>query len=200
MDEVMTAREAAEMIGVSYQRVRQMLVDGTLEGVKRAKVWLIPRENVEALAAKRERGALTVPDGHVAASEMARRLDVSRERVRQILDEGRIPNRVLGTGMRVVKEEDLEAYIRQIAAHPPTGGRGHTWDDPQGDRLREPPPEGLLSYEQVAERLAVSVSKVQELVREGELPVVELENPVRRVVREEDLEDFITSHEIARNA
>lgn len=44
----MTTSEAAEMLGVSDSRVRQLRIDGVLTGVKRGRDWLLDRQSVEA--------------------------------------------------------------------------------------------------------------------------------------------------------
>lgn len=51
IDDFYNVREAAAMIGVTPGRVRQMLVDGEIKGVRaNPRAWMIPEEEVERVA------------------------------------------------------------------------------------------------------------------------------------------------------
>jgi len=57
-DEHLTTAEAAKRLGCTRPRINQLLLDGTLKGIKVApRCWLIPAAAVEKLAiAERRRG------------------------------------------------------------------------------------------------------------------------------------------------
>jgi DNA (cytosine-5)-methyltransferase 1 len=57
--DVISAKEAAESLGVSEQRLRTLLRDGSMSGRQVGKVWLTTRS---AVAAYRERGATKAPE------------------------------------------------------------------------------------------------------------------------------------------
>ncbi len=49
VNEFVNTNEAAEIIGVTTGRVRQMLIDGTLDGVRaNRRAWLVRRDDAEA--------------------------------------------------------------------------------------------------------------------------------------------------------
>jgi excisionase family DNA binding protein len=51
--EVITTREAADMLRISERRVRQLLAEGRLTGTHAGRVWLVDRASVKMLAAVR---------------------------------------------------------------------------------------------------------------------------------------------------
>lgn len=55
VQDFVNVQEAAAMIGCTDGRVRQMLIDGTLKGVKaNERAWLIPKRVVDAEIRKRK--------------------------------------------------------------------------------------------------------------------------------------------------
>lgn len=59
--ELLTSAEAAQVLGVSHSRVRQLVNNGELHGVKRAERWFFERSEVERC--KRVRQAALEKDG-----------------------------------------------------------------------------------------------------------------------------------------
>jgi len=55
-DALVTVTEAAEVLGVSAQAVRQGLASGRLPGRRYGRVWLLPEVGVRAAAGRRRRG------------------------------------------------------------------------------------------------------------------------------------------------
>jgi len=51
-----TAKELAEKAGVTSARIRQLLLDGTLEGVKRGGAWFIPASVAQRWLDSRQNG------------------------------------------------------------------------------------------------------------------------------------------------
>jgi hypothetical protein len=54
---ILNSAEAAEMLGVTDARIRQMCIDGSLDGVSKfsPRAWLIPLSSAKRLLRKRER-------------------------------------------------------------------------------------------------------------------------------------------------
>jgi len=52
---ILNSAEAAEMLGVTDARIRQLCIDGSLEGVSKfsPRAWLIPLSSVKRLLRKR---------------------------------------------------------------------------------------------------------------------------------------------------
>lgn len=46
--DAITTDQAAEMLGVTTARIRQLVAAGKLEGVKRAEAWFFTKEAIEA--------------------------------------------------------------------------------------------------------------------------------------------------------
>ena len=64
--EYVGTKEAAAILGVNPSRVRQLLAEGKLEGVKIGRDWMLARSDVERLASlkksgKASAGTLTKP-------------------------------------------------------------------------------------------------------------------------------------------
>jgi excisionase family DNA binding protein len=53
MEETFTTTEAAEMLGVSAARIRQMVLAGVIEGEKRGRDLLIPKSQIEKAKARK---------------------------------------------------------------------------------------------------------------------------------------------------
>jgi excisionase family DNA binding protein len=53
MEETFTTTEAAEMLGVSAARIRQMVLAGDIKGEKRGRDLLIPKSQIEKARARK---------------------------------------------------------------------------------------------------------------------------------------------------
>jgi excisionase family DNA binding protein len=67
--DLLTPKEAAEMLSVSEERVVKLLRHHKLEGIKQGRTWLVKRESVEARAATQPH-----PPGVMAAYHLANRV------------------------------------------------------------------------------------------------------------------------------
>jgi excisionase family DNA binding protein len=53
MEQTFTTTEAAEMLGVTTARIRQMVLAGEIEGEKRGRDLLIPKSQIEKAKARK---------------------------------------------------------------------------------------------------------------------------------------------------
>ena len=53
MEETFTTTEAAEMLGVTTARIRQMVLSGVIQGEKRGRDLLIPKSQIERAKARK---------------------------------------------------------------------------------------------------------------------------------------------------
>jgi excisionase family DNA binding protein len=51
MDELVTVKQAAELLGLSYSRVRVLIESGRLKAERLADMWVLRREDVETFKA-----------------------------------------------------------------------------------------------------------------------------------------------------
>ena len=49
-DDLLTCHEAADIIGITDARVRQLIRDGALPGIRKGRFWLVRRRDVELFA------------------------------------------------------------------------------------------------------------------------------------------------------
>jgi len=99
-----TPTESAKLLGVSTKRVRQLVEEGTLEGVPRSKPLKIKAESVHT---ERERRSITKPAydfGLIPISEVA----VLIEQARQAAERG--------AGLAITAREESEKYLREALA------------------------------------------------------------------------------------
>ena len=89
---LLTVYEAAEHLGLSHQRVRQLIEQGRIPAQKVGRDWVILERDLEEaeLTDLRKRRASTPPEGTMLVREAAAALGVSRQRVYQFLDDGRL--------------------------------------------------------------------------------------------------------------
>lgn len=55
MAQWVTVRQAADLIGISTQRIRLLLQEGGMDGIKIGYSWLVRRESAEAYKANRKK-------------------------------------------------------------------------------------------------------------------------------------------------
>lgn len=87
------ARQAAEELGISHQRVCQLLNMGRIQGArKKGRGWLIPPD--PKVIPSVNTGRKQPPPGYVQVTQAAIELKVSTGMVRQYIGQGRIPGAV----------------------------------------------------------------------------------------------------------
>jgi hypothetical protein len=66
---LLTSKELAQEIGVSQTRIRQMVADGTIIGVKRAKTWFFDRAQIDAAKQRNLKSGAKIKHGRYAKRE-----------------------------------------------------------------------------------------------------------------------------------
>lgn len=104
--------EAARILDVTPSTVHRWISDGVLQRDRPHRRAGVDRDQVEALAARRwplGKGTRLEADSYwVTAPAAARILGVSRSRVGQLVDTGRLPYVRAARGVRLFRREQLE--------------------------------------------------------------------------------------------
>jgi len=100
----MTLTEAAVVRGVDPSALRHAIRRGRLEAIRGERGWLI----TSAALRKYDRLQGPKPDGFITASEAARRLGRSRQRVHQMIAAGQLPARRTKEGRVLIPESAVQ--------------------------------------------------------------------------------------------
>ncbi|MDN7536796.1 helix-turn-helix domain-containing protein [Burkholderia cenocepacia] len=185
---MLTIGDAARELGVDDATVRYHAKVGNLASVWVHRRLLVRREHLDVLKFRKGPEVLTaLTNGMLTLSDVARELDVTRQRVHQYVSGGQLPT-VLVDGRRLVRREDLDAFklardgkaVQLVAVAAANAAKR--------DALAEAQENGMLTLSDVARELAVDASIVYGNVYRGGLLTVKVGG--RRLVRPEDLEAF----------
>lgn len=67
--DMLTSKELAQELGVSQTRIRQMVADGTIVGVKRAKTWFFDRAQIDAAKQRNLKAGAKIKHGRYAKKD-----------------------------------------------------------------------------------------------------------------------------------
>lgn len=165
---MLTQADAARQLGVVAKTVSGHVNRGNLSVVVVDGHRLVRREDLEAF--KAAKAARTTPAGMLTLSDVARELDVTRQRAHQYLNKGQLGT-VQIDGRRLVRREELDAFMQNRAA------------------VAAALKSGLLTMKDVAQASGYAQITVQQWVRTGRLASVKVGG--RRLIRREDLDAFM---------
>lgn len=163
----LTIKEAADALGVSEQRVRQLVRRGQLEAVRIGGVLHVTPESVQARieAAPRagnpglnESRNADVPEGFVSSGEAAKALGVSPSRVSALVADGLLDGKMHG-GRYVVERESL---LSRILGEQPSGRK----------RAEAMEVGGYMSLTDAADALGISKGRMSTLVKNGTVSAI----------------------------
>ncbi|PQV53436.1 helix-turn-helix domain-containing protein [Paraburkholderia sp. BL21I4N1] len=165
---MLTQADAARQLGVVAKTVSDHINRGNLSVVVVDGHRLVRREDLEAF--KAAKAARATPAGMLTLSDVARELDVTRQRAHQYLNKGQLGT-VQIDGRRLVRREELDAFMQNRAA------------------VAAALKNGLLTMKDVAQASGYAQITVQQWVRTGRLASVKVGG--RRLIRREDLDVFM---------
>jgi excisionase family DNA binding protein len=178
-DEMLTIREAAELAGMSEHGIRTWIINGKLPAARYRYNYVISKM-VLALVVAANRGGLEKDsiegvgmDALLTEVQAAKILNVSRQRVHQLIYLGKIPS--ISFGPRVVRivKQDLEKFIEnRVSGVPPA-----------------PAPLEMMTVDEVAEQLRISPASVTAAIKRGDLKATWVGNAWK--IRARDLRGYV---------
>jgi excisionase family DNA binding protein len=115
----MAVREAAEFLGVSRQRIHQLIAEGRIRAQRYGgHALIVEQASVEALVRPRRNGPspLQGEPGWLPVWEVARSLGVCRQRVHQLIADGRITARRFAGRAFIVEQASVNMYRKERQA------------------------------------------------------------------------------------
>jgi len=114
---LMSAADAAIALGVSRQRIHQLVKERKLTGLRDRTYLFVPTAEVEALALKRGSGKV-VPPGMLTKDDVAERFGVAPRTVNDWHLKGNLPGELAPSGLLVFKEEDVARFTPPLRGRP----------------------------------------------------------------------------------
>lgn len=92
----LTVRQAAETEGVSAMTIRNRIARGNIQALRISGRYLIPRGEWSRYRGEEANEAISWPEGeYLGTHEASWRLGVTRQRIKQLIDQGRLPRRLV---------------------------------------------------------------------------------------------------------
>jgi|GEM_PF-1716873 len=115
---LMSAADAAVALGISRQRIHQLVKERRLTGLRDRTFLYVPVAEVEAMREQRARGR-GVPPGMLTKDEVADRFGVAPRTVQDWYSNGSLPGVMAPSRMLAFKAEDVEAFSPPRRGRPP---------------------------------------------------------------------------------
>ena len=153
-----SVKQAAEELGVTEVRVRQLCQQGRIQGATRIGWrWVIPRPIAIRQGSRGPVGASRSPAGYLTATQAARYLGLSRQRIYQLSEAGQLLPAKANGPVRY-RFEDLEDYRERI-----TPGSFHS-----------PQVEGYVTVAEAASAMGLAQTQVTWWIYKGEIESVRI--------------------------
>lgn len=113
--QLMAAADAAKELGVSRQRIHQLVKERKLTGLRDRSFLYVRRDEIEAMKAAR-----ALPAGWLTKNDVAERFGVAPRTVQDWYQNGHLPGQMTAARRLVFKVADVEAFTPPPRGRPPS--------------------------------------------------------------------------------